>query len=322
MISLKHITKTFGSVHAVDDLSLDIAEGELLVLLGKSGSGKTTTLKMINRLIEPDAGEILIDGNSVLSNKPEILRRHIGYVIQHTGLFPHYTVAENIGLVPRLLDWNEKKVTDRTTELLRLTGLDPGLATRYPDALSGGQQQRVGIARALASNPPLVLLDEPFGALDPLTRRQLQKALSDLRQKEKPTMIMVTHDMTEAVMLADRICLMDQGKIQQVDTPFNMIFHPINSFVRSFFNDFRFRLELMVVKVSWLEEYFPDKENYHKEGTCQGKDDSVYKLLDRLESSDHSSRQFVTIGENQYQLDAPDLIRAYYDWRESYGGSE
>lgn len=305
-------------MRAVDDISLTIAEGELVILLGKSGSGKTTTLKMINRLIEPDDGEILIDGQSVLDSKPELMRRKIGYVIQHTGLFPHYTVSENIGLVPRLLNWDTEKITRRTTELLEMTGLDTDLSGRYPDALSGGQQQRVGIARALAANPPLVLLDEPFGALDPLTRRQLQTALTTLRQKEKRTMIMVTHDMTEAVMLGDRICLMEEGRIQQVDTPFNMIFHPASPFVRSFFNDFRFRLELMVVKASWLKDYLPEAEMYRKKEAMQVQGATVYELLDCLESNKKDSYDPVAIDGEQYKLDPAALMKAYYAWRENY----
>ncbi|MFA0964603.1 ABC transporter ATP-binding protein [Roseivirga sp. BDSF3-8] len=318
MISLRNITKTYDGVCATDNLSLDIPEGELLVLLGKSGSGKTTTLKMINRLIEPDFGEILIEGQSVLNSKPELLRRKVGYVIQHTGLFPHYTVSENIGLVPGLLGWDKNRIRQRVNELLNMTGLDAGLAGRYPDALSGGQQQRVGIARALAANPPVVLLDEPFGALDPLTRRQLQKALYTLRRQEKRTMVMVTHDMTEAVMLADRICLMEQGRIQQVASPFDMIFHPTNTFVRSFFDDFRFRLELMVVKPSSLTPYLPEADVYQARGQKVQEVESVFEVLELLERSEKEGALPVMIGGVSYSLTAPDLMKAFYDWRESY----
>jgi osmoprotectant transport system ATP-binding protein len=198
----------------LDDLNLAIGRGEVLVLLGESGCGKTTTLKLINRLIEPTAGEVLVDGRKTTNWDPITLRRRIGYVLQDGGLFPHFTAAENVGLVLRLENWDEAKKQKRTAEMLSLVGLDPaGFGSRYPHELSGGQRQRVGVARALASDPDLLLLDEPFGALDAITRTRLQKEFAALVRKLGKTAVFVTHDLREALLLGDRIALMDRGRI-------------------------------------------------------------------------------------------------------------
>ncbi|MDZ7723515.1 MAG: ATP-binding cassette domain-containing protein [candidate division KSB1 bacterium] len=244
MIRVSHLSKSFGSLQAVKRLSFDVAEGESLVLLGTSGCGKTTTLKMINRLIEPSDGTVFINDQDIRDQLPETLRRSIGYVIQNIGLFPHYTVEQNVSLVPRLLQWKEPEIRSRTHELLNRVGLPPdSYARRYPDALSGGQQQRVGLARALAADPPLVLLDEPFGALDPITRRDLQNEFKQLETLLHKTMILVSHDVFESFELGDRICLMDQGEIQQIATARDMLFQPANDFVRDFFQANRFQVE-------------------------------------------------------------------------------
>ena len=202
------------------DLDLSVNQGETLVLLGRSGCGKTTTLKLINRLLDPSAGQVLVDGKPTTEWDPIRLRRHIGYVIQEVGLFPHFTIEENVGIVPRLEGWEENKIDARARELLNLVGLDhERFAGRYPRELSGGQRQRVGVARALAADPPIMLLDEPFGALDPITRREIQQEFRSLQRRLGKTMVFVTHDVREAFLLASRIALLKDGKIVLLGPP-------------------------------------------------------------------------------------------------------
>jgi osmoprotectant transport system ATP-binding protein len=204
----------------ISDLNFSVARGETLVLLGESGSGKTTTLKFINRLLLPTSGEVFVEGKSTTAWDPIALRRRIGYVIQEGGLFPHFTIARNIGLVPSLLGWNQARIDARVEELLSLVGLEPRIYTdRFPRELSGGQRQRAGVARALAADPPLLLLDEPFGALDPLTRASLQREFADLSRRLGKTAILVTHDLREALILATRIGLMHLGRLLLLETP-------------------------------------------------------------------------------------------------------
>ncbi len=205
-------------------LSLDVYQGETLVLLGRSGCGKTTTLKLINRLLDPTEGEVIVEGTSTIQWDPIRLRRRIGYVIQEIGLFPHFTVEDNVGLVPRLEGWEAERIKARARELLRMVGLDPErFATRYPRELSGGQRQRVGVARALAADPPIMLLDEPFGALDPITRREIQQEFRSLQEKLGKSMVFVTHDVREAFILASRICLLKDGKIVLLGKPVDLL---------------------------------------------------------------------------------------------------
>lgn len=209
-----------GGMPIIDRLSLEIARGETLVLLGESGCGKTTTLRLVNRLLTPTAGDVLVEGKATTTWDAIQLRRRTGYVIQEGGLFPHFTVAENVGIVPSLEDWDQSKIAARVSELLSLVGLEPArFADRYPRELSGGQRQRVGVARALAADPPLLLMDEPFGALDPLTRASLQKEFAELKSRLGKTVIFVTHDVREALILGSRIALMDAGKIVLLETP-------------------------------------------------------------------------------------------------------
>ncbi len=237
MIRLEHLTKRFpGGQVAVDDLSLDVDDGELCVLVGPSGCGKTTILKMINRLVEPSNGRILLDGDDVTSGDPVALRRRIGYVIQHVGLFPHQTIAANVATVPRLLGWERARVVERVDELLALVGLDAAVhGPRYPHQLSGGQRQRVGVARALAADPPVLLMDEPFGAIDPISRDRLQREFLLLQGTLRKTVIFVTHDVEEAVRLGDRIAVLAQGGVlAQHGTPSDVLGHPADDFVADF----------------------------------------------------------------------------------------
>lgn len=247
MIVFDHIWKFYTeSVPAVCDLSLQIKEGETLVLLGTSGSGKTTTMKMVNRLIEPTQGRILIESDDIMEQDVIELRRKIGYAIQHIGLFPHMTVAENIAVVPRLLRWSERQIDGCIDRLLTMVGLEPSLfRDRFPAQLSGGQRQRVGVARALAADPPIVLMDEPFGALDPITREQLQNEFIELQSEIRKTIIFVTHDVFEAVKMGDRIALLNAGRLQQLDTPSQLVENPANQFVEQFLGQHRFQLSLL-----------------------------------------------------------------------------
>ncbi len=249
MIKAENLVKKFGAFTAVDDISFEVKEGENLVFLGKSGCGKTTTLRMINRLIAPDSGRVLIGETDIAQVQPEKLRRGIGYVIQNHGLFPHYTVSENVAIVPRLLKWTDIDTQERMEELFDKLKLDVALKNRYPEDLSGGQQQRVGLARSLMVNPPILLMDEPFGALDNLTRIGIRKEFRALDELVKKTIVMVTHDVQEAFELGDRICLMDQGKVIQIGKPEELLFRPQSDFVSEFFKEQRFQLELKTVKL-------------------------------------------------------------------------
>lgn len=233
MIEIRHLTRLYGGMAVVDDVSLTVETGQLAVLVGTSGSGKTTLLRMINRLVKPSSGQVLIDGMDAATLPAHLLRRRIGYAIQGHGLFPHRTVAQNIATVPRLLGWPRAQIAARVDELLDLFQLDPALfRDRMPHQLSGGQAQRVGVARALAARPDLLLMDEPFGALDPLIRAKAQDDLRGIQQRLGSTLILVTHDMTEAVQLGDRIAVMDGGRLLQYDTPARILTDPATPFVR------------------------------------------------------------------------------------------
>ena len=231
MIEVQRLTKRFGNAPAVREVSFAVSAGELLVLVGGSGSGKTTTLKMINRLIEPTSGTVLIEGQDVSNLTGHVLRRRIGYVFQRVGLFPHMTVEENVAVPLSLFAWDEERIRGRVGEVLDLVELEPSLRSRRPADLSGGQQQRVGVARALSAEPKLMLLDEPFGALDPLTRDRLRQSFLGIRKRLGLTAIFVTHDMVEALLLADRIAVMKDGRLVQVGAPRELLASPADEYV-------------------------------------------------------------------------------------------
>ena len=236
MIHFNGVSKFYGDRAAVDNLSLNCPDGAFTVLLGTSGSGKSTTLRMINRLVKHDSGTITFAGDDIAQLAPGVLRRRIGYAIQSVGLFPHWTVAQNIATVPQLLRWPRARIESRVDELLTLLALDPALfRTRYPHQLSGGQQQRVGVARALAADPELLLMDEPFGALDPVTRSAMQQEIQRIHRLLGRTIVLVTHDVDEALLLADRLVVMDSGRVVQQGTPAELLTRPATAFVRDFF---------------------------------------------------------------------------------------
>ena len=302
MIELVDVWKSYGTgqSHAVRGLSFKVQEGETLILLGPSGCGKTTTLKMINRLIEMTSGSILVKGKDISQEDAVSLRRTMGYVIQNIGLFPHMTVNDNVGIVPRLLGWDKERRRKRIDELLELVGLSSSdFGHRYPAELSGGQQQRIGVARALASDPPVVLLDEPFGALDPITREQLQGEFKKLKKRLKKTMVFVTHDIFEAVTLGDRICLMKDGELAQIGTPKEIVTQPANRFVEDFLGQHRYQLRLTL---SSLKELFPQEDlgPVGDEGLATVSYEA--NLVDALELFEESEKDQVTVENTEGEI--------------------
>lgn len=235
MIKFENVSKRYGDHIVLQNINLKFETGQFIALIGTSGCGKTTTLQMINRLIEPSTGTIYIDDMDIRELNPVELRRGIGYVIQEIGLFPHMTIKQNIEVVPKMLKWDKEKMDARSKELLKLVNMPEECLDRYPSSLSGGQQQRIGVLRALAADAPIILMDEPFGALDPITRSNLQDEIKLLQNKLKKTIVFVTHDMDEAIKIADQIVLMNDGEVVQMSTPQEMLDHPANDFVRDFF---------------------------------------------------------------------------------------
>ena len=301
MITVESVSKIFNGKPAVDNISFQANDKEILVLLGTSGCGKTTTLKMINRLIEADSGNILIDGKDIHDRKVEELRMGIGFVMQHSGLFPHYTIKQNIAVVPELLKWDKKKIKYRTEELLHKLHLSEDVLSRFPNELSGGQQQRVGIARALIANSPILLMDEPFGALDNITKADIHSEFKSLEELKNKTIILVKHDVQEAFELGQRICLMDKGKIIQTGTPQEILYRPKNDFVKDFFAENRLLLEYKVASLNNVKSFI-DSENIINEFQFTG-ETSVWNALQKL-SSDHKNT-------DAYEI----LIKAFNDYR-------
>jgi len=282
MIKLEQVSKDFGKVKAVDNISFEVREGETMVLLGTSGCGKTTTLRMLNRLIEPTSGKITINGKDILTQPQEQLRRNIGYVLQHNSLFPHYTVAENIAAVPQLLKWDKQKIVTRSEELMHKVNLAASYLTSYPRELSGGQQQRVNIARALAANPDVLLMDEPFGALDTITRASIRKEFSELDELKRKTIVMVTHDVQEAFEMGDEICLMNEGKIMQKGKPSELLFHPANDFVRSFFSSSYLQLVLKTVQINDIWDALEETVTVAQTAVSIQYNEPLWQVMERL----------------------------------------
>jgi osmoprotectant transport system ATP-binding protein len=283
MIRLRGVSKHYeGSpAPAVAPLTMDIRRGEFVCLVGPSGCGKTTTLRMINRLVEPTAGEIWIDGRDVTRTDPDQLRRHIGYVIQQVGLIPHMSIGQNVGLVPSMLGWDKKRIAARVDELLDLVGLDPSVyRSRYPKQLSGGQQQRVGVARALAADPPVMLMDEPFGAIDPITRERLQTEFLQLQERIRKTIVFVTHDIDEALRLGDRIAIFAEGsRLAQFDTPLEILTNPADEFVRSFIGEGAALRRLSLLQVGDLP---PSAHAGEPVGLTVGAGETVAAVLEKM----------------------------------------
>ncbi|MFE0757384.1 ABC transporter ATP-binding protein [Inquilinus sp. NPDC058860] len=250
MIEFEHVSKVFDGIKAVDDLTLSVPDGAFCALIGSSGSGKSTSLRMINRLIPHSEGTLKVGGEDVTTIPVEALRRRLGYAIQSIGLFPHWTVARNIAAVPALLGWPQSKIDDRVRELLDLLQLDPRFAEKYPHQLSGGQQQRVGVARALAADPEVLLMDEPFGALDPITRDALQGELARIHRETGKTIVFVTHDMDEALRLASQIAILDHGRLVQLGSPREILTSPANDFVRDFIGRDDLGLKLLATETA------------------------------------------------------------------------
>jgi osmoprotectant transport system ATP-binding protein len=319
MIKVDHLSKLFGKVKAVDHISFEVKEQETLILLGTSGGGKTTTLKMINRLIEPTGGKVFINGENILDQSPEVLRRGIGYVLQNNGLFPHYTVAANIAIVPQLLKWDKKRIEHRVSELLEKLHLDKTYLNVYPDELSGGQQQRVGLARALVADPPVLLMDEPFGALDNVTRSKIHAEFKALDELKRKTIIMVTHDVQEAFELGDRICLMDKGRIIQNGTPTELLFNPANSFVKDFLKEQRLQLEFKAIRLNDITPLPPEGGAFILHGVPVDAGVAVWSVLEQfkfikaesLSIINHQNKKIGSIGFEE-------LMAAFYQYKKHH----
>jgi len=301
MITVESVSKSFNGKKAVDAISFQANDKEILVLLGTSGCGKTTMLKMINRLIEVDSGTILIDGKNIQSQKVEEVRMGIGFVMQHSGLFPHYTIQQNIAVIPDMLKWDKKKTVGRTLELLHKLHLSEEILTRFPNELSGGQQQRVGIARALIADSPVLLMDEPFGALDNITKTDIHAEFKSLEELKNKTIILVTHDVQEAFDLGHKICLMDQGKIIQTGTPKEMLYQPNNDFVKNFFAKNRLLLEYKVVRLKDMSSLIEGSRFY--EELQFSENSSVWDALQQLSAD--------TLLSEDYE----NLVKAFNEYR-------
>jgi len=301
MITVESVSKSFNGKKAVDAISFQANDKEILVLLGTSGCGKTTMLKMINRLIEVDSGTILIDGKNIQSQKVEEVRMEIGFVMQHSGLFPHYTIQQNIAVIPDLLKWDKKKTIGRTLELLHKLHLSEEILTRFPNELSGGQQQRVGIARALIADSPVLLMDEPFGALDNITKTDIHSEFKSLEELKNKTIILVTHDVQEAFDLGHKICLMDQGKIIQTGTPKEMLYQPNNDFVKNFFAKNRLLLEYKVARLKDMTSLIEGRRFYEEFQFSENS--SVWDAMQQLSAD--------TLLSEDYE----NLVKAFNEYR-------
>jgi osmoprotectant transport system ATP-binding protein len=317
VIEFNNVVKQYpNGFRAVDNLNLTIHEGEICVLIGPSGCGKTTSMRMVNRLIDITSGEILINGQPNTELPVEELRRQIGYAIQQIGLLPHMTILDNIAIVPRLLNWDETRIRQRVDELLELVGLDPDInRDKYPRQLSGGQQQRVGVARALGADPPIMLMDEPFGAVDPITREVLQAEFLQIQERVGKTIIFVTHDIDEAIKMGDRIAIMREGRLVQYDTPDTTLAHPVNRFVRDFVGTDRTLKRLGLVRISNLMQ--PDPPTCTLDSTIEEAkacfEDYGARSIFIVDKDDGTLKGWIDkeeIGQNDSLLDA--MYEAHY----------
>ena len=313
MIQLQNVIKRYGNATAVNNISFTVAQGETLVLLGTSGCGKTTTMRMVNRLTEPTKGSIIVNGTDVLQQSPTVLRRGIGYVLQHTGLFPHYTIAQNIAVVPALLQWSKEKIVDRTNTLLQKLELDPGsILHKYPNELSGGQQQRVGLARALAADPPVLLMDEPFGALDPITRAAIRRQFKQLDELKRKTILMVTHDVQEAFELGDKVCIMNKGEIVQMGTPTQLLFTPTHPFTKAFLEGHRFQLELQTTSIGSLWQWLPLHQEVSNRKGMEA-NTTLWQALELLSLA--AAPAYMSIKNDSRSLSTPLLLVAFEHYK-------
>jgi osmoprotectant transport system ATP-binding protein len=310
MIQIQNLTKQYGDVKAVDDVSINIGQGETVVLLGTSGCGKTTTLRMINRLVESTKGVVKVNGTDIAKQPAEQLRREIGYVLQHHGLFPHYTVAENIAIVPKLLRWQRAKIEKRTAELLEKLRLPAAISKMFPAQLSGGQQQRVGLARALAADPPVLLMDEPFGALDTVTRNEVRKEFTSLDELKRKTILMVTHDVREAIELGDRICIMDKGKIVQIGTPHQLLSKPVDDFVTKFLQEDRLRFVLEATSIKDVWRFLPSTTEA-VEATEIPVQQNLWQTIELLTLQPANKCYVTTYNAEVKVIDTPSLMAAF-----------
>lgn len=313
MIHLSHVSKQYPNTTAVDDISFEVKEGETVALLGTSGCGKTTTLRMINRLAEPTSGTIKVNGEDIAQQPAEALRRGIGYVLQHHGLFPHYTVEENIAIVPNLLKWDKQKTKTRTAELLDKLRLPADILQHYPAQLSGGQQQRIGLARALAAYQPVLLMDEPLGALDPVTRTEIRREFLQLDELKRKTIVIVTHDVQEAFELADKICVMNKGRIVQFGTATDLLFKPADDFVTSFLKEQQLQLELENILVKDVFALLPQHDGSGSTSLLS-QDENLWTALETLSRSDE--KQFaVQVNNETKQLTTALLMQAFTHYK-------
>jgi osmoprotectant transport system ATP-binding protein len=332
LIELQNVSKYYGDTAAVQDLSFRVEKGETFGLIGTSGCGKTTTLKMINRLVEPTSGTITVDNQDITAQDPYSLRRSIGYVIQNVGLFPHYSVEENISTVPGLLDWDDREIRSRNEELLHLVGLDPEtFADRKPDSLSGGQQQRVGLARALAADPPVILMDEPFGALDPITKQRIRREINQLFLQIDKTIVLVTHDVIEGFEMCDRLCLLDNGIIQQTGSPKELLFQPANDFVDSFFASDRFQLELMSVTLADLLEPADGEEELYwspppaeRKGSTVEVSTPLYNIIEGMGQDKEANTKLIRRADGRVldSLSLTDLFSAFQQFKRTVSSGD
>ncbi len=304
MIELKNLIKSYGNRPVINDLSLKFPSGKITVLVGPSGCGKTTTLEMINGLVKPGQGGVLIDGKDIAESNIIALRRRIGYVVQEAGLFPHYTVFDNIALVPRLLKWDESRVNRRVSEMLELINIPQNHLQKYPAQLSGGQRQRVGVARALAADPEYLLMDEPFSALDPINRKHLQDEFLRIQSAVQKTVVFVTHDINEALKIGDNIAVMNRGKIVQFATPLEILQNPADKFVRDFVGESR---NLKMLQISTVEVIWTDKMRHFPAVSTGMNPEDALEMMTRFDTkhafiSDHR-------GEYAGYIDQRDLLR-------------